>query len=301
MLILGVSSFADEFKDTEGKYLDMMRAGKPIVRYMYELDRSTEEKAHDTYKVFCHVMDPDGTDTITKGPGFLYTHHRGIYIGWMSVGYAKEGQKNMHSDLWHMKDNAVQKHIKFSKQESDANKSVLASQIDWIMSDGTTKCMEEVRTFTVHKDDDAHLLLDFESVLKAVGGDVVLKGDSEHAGFQYRAHQDVADNKGVKGTKFILPEEGIKVKEVRDLPWAAATYELRGNWYNVQMMNHPDNPKDSQCSAYRGYGRFGFFPSASIKNGETLTLKYRIRITTGDNRDMASREVLAEQYNKYIK
>jgi hypothetical protein len=61
---------------------------------------------------------------------------------------------------------------------------------------------------------------------------------------------------------------------------------------------------DSAINGENTFGKSGlslFFPSASIKNGETLTLKYRIRITTGDNRDMASRDVLAEQYNKYIK
>ena len=48
---------ADGFKDTTGKYLDVMQEGKPLVRYMYEFDRSTPEKARETYKVYHHVMD----------------------------------------------------------------------------------------------------------------------------------------------------------------------------------------------------------------------------------------------------
>jgi len=39
---------AEDFKDTGGKHLDIMRDGKPVVRYMYEFDRSTPEKAHET-------------------------------------------------------------------------------------------------------------------------------------------------------------------------------------------------------------------------------------------------------------
>ena len=35
---------ADGFKDTTGKYLDVMQEGKPLVRYMYEFDRSTPKR-----------------------------------------------------------------------------------------------------------------------------------------------------------------------------------------------------------------------------------------------------------------
>jgi hypothetical protein len=283
-----IASADEGFKDTKGKHLDIMHDGKPLVRYRYEFDRSDDQKAHETYKVYHHVMDPNGTDTLTKGSGHLYTHHRGIYIGWNKLTH-----KGQRSDLWHLNSGEAIKHNKVLKQEADKTKSVLSTQIDWIMKDGTTKCIEETRTVTVHHTDaDAHLLLDFDTQLKAIDGDVDLKGDPEHAGFQYRPHQDV------KNVKYTFHKDGIDPKKDKDLPWVAETHEIRGKTYTVQHMVHPDNPKGAVYSAYRDYGRFGSFFQTGIKSGESLDLKYRIRITAGET---PSRDALAAQYEKFVK
>lgn len=287
-LAMTASVFADDnFVDTKGKHLDIMRDGKPIVRYMYEFDRSTPEKALETYKVYYHVMDPEGTDTLTKGTGYKYTHHRGMFIGWNKVSH-----NNIQSDLWHLNSGEAIKHNKILQQEADKNKSILSTQIDWIKNGGKVKCLEEIRTVTVHHTDtDAHVLLDFETELKAIDGDVALKGDSEHAGFQYRAHQDV------NNATFTFHEEGVDPKVDKDLPWVAESYDLRGKKYTIQYMSHPDNPKGAVYSAYRNYGRFGCFIPTVINDSETLKLKYRIRITTGET---PSVEDLAAQYAKFV-
>lgn len=279
---------ADGFKDTKGKYLDVMQEGKPLVRYMYEFDRSTPEKARETYKVYHHVMDSEGTGTITKGAGHKFPHHRAIYIGWNKLSHNGQG-----SDLWHMGGAAVQKHNKILAQEADKAKSVLSTQIDWFMKDGETQCIEEIRTVTVYHTDDAHLLMDFESKLKAIEGDVKLAGDPEHAGFQYRPHQDVVEN---KSAKYLFNKAGIDPKKDKDLPWVAETYDLRGRKYTVQHMNHPDNPTGTIYSAYRDYGRFGCFLETEIKQGETLTLRYRIRITLGET---PSVDEMNTQYSQF--
>ena len=46
-------------------------------------------------------------------------------------------------------------------------------------------------------------------------------------------------------------------------------------------MNHPGNPKDTKISAYRNYGRFGMFPTAKIKAGESATFNYRFLVAEG--------------------
>ncbi|MFT5241185.1 MAG: hypothetical protein ACI9OU_002682 [Candidatus Promineifilaceae bacterium] len=274
------------FSGTAGTHLDIMQGGKPLVRYMYAFDRSSPDAAHKTYKVYHHVMAPDGTNTLTKGPGHKFTHHRGIFIGWNKISH-----NNMQSDLWHLKSGEAIKHNKVLKKEADEKQSVLSTQIDWLMKDGV-KCIEEVRTVTVHHTDkDAYLLLDFETELTAVDGDVVLKGDPEHAGFQYRPHQDV------NAVTYTFHKDGIDPKVVKDLPWVAESNAVGGNKYTVQHMNHPDNPKGAVYSAYRDYGRFGCFIQTSIKDGETLTLKYRLRITTGDTPEA---DVLAAQYGLFM-
>ena len=275
------------FKDTAGKHLDILRDGKPIVRYQYEYN---PEKRLETYKPMHHVMDAEGKDTITKGHGGQFTHHRAIYIGWNRLGH-----QGKNYDLWHMKGEATQVHQEIQKQESNDTQSLLSSKIHWVTA-GEKVAIEEVRTVTVHHGDkDAHLVLDFNTQLKAIDGDVVLKGDPEHSGFQYRPHNEVAEN---KSATFLFHEEGIDPKKVKDLPWVANTHEVRGVSYTVQHMNAPSNPKGWIYSAYRNYGRFGstFYPT--IKDGETLELNYRIRITTGDT---PSREALAKAYAQFSK
>ena len=275
------------FKDTAGEHLDILRDGKPLVRYMYSYDADRRE---ETYKPYHHVMDADGQQTITKGHGGKFTHHRAIYIGWNSLGH-----NGKNSDLWHMKGKAMQLHKEILKQEVNDTESVLATKIHWITDAEQEVAIEEVRSVTIqHDDKDAHLVLDFKSELKAINGDVTLKGDPEHSGFQYRPHNDVTGN---KSSMYTFHAEGADPRKDRNLPWVANTYELRGETYTVQHMNHPDNPEGWIYSAYRDYGRFGSTFYTTIKNGEVLSLNYRIRITTGD---ALSRSVLSKHYATYI-
>jgi hypothetical protein len=190
---------------------------------------------------------------------------------------------------------AAQVHQRFVQQQAGEDQTTVSSVVHWLASDSETVMLEETRTVTVdHTDKEAYLLLDFVSQLKATDGDVILNGDPEHAGCQYRPHDDVSQN---KSARYTFHEAGIDPKKDRDLPWVAEDYLLRDKRWSVQHMNHPDNPEGTVYSAYRDYGRFGAFATATIPDGQTLTLRYRIRITPGET---PSREVLAAQYAKYV-
>src|SRR5207237_3640 len=80
----------------------------------------------ETFKVFHHVYDPSGKFLVTKGPGGLYTHHRGIFYGFRKCTYGKDTV-----DVWHCKGDTHQAH----RDETDHSYGrVLASQrllIDW--------------------------------------------------------------------------------------------------------------------------------------------------------------------------
>ena len=283
-------SAADAIKDHLGKHLDILREGKPLLRYMYDFNQENAETTHNTYKVYHHVLDPKGEQEITKGPGGNYTHHRGIFIG-----FARMGHDGKSYDFWHMKNQCVQVHDKVLMQEDSENSTIVSTLINWNSEPGKT-LIEEVRTVSVLKGDtEAHLLCDWKSQLKAVAGDVLLKGDPEHAGVQYRPHNDVAQN---KSAKYTFHADGIDPKKDKDLPWVAMTYKLGEQTYTVQHMRHPENPADSVYSAYRDYGRFGNYFVAPVADGETLTLHYRFRITLGE---APSREALQKEYDNYLK
>jgi hypothetical protein len=128
-------------------------------------------------------------------------------------------------------------------------------------------------------------------------GDVLLNGDPEHAGFQFRAHNDVANGPAEVKAKYLFHDDGIDPKTDLDLPWVAMSFGLNGTRYCVQHMNHPANPSPTVYSAYRDYGRFGAFAKTEVKAGETLALRYRIRIAEGD---LPAREVCKGHYEAYV-
>ncbi len=287
--ISNVAQAADDYRlvDSKGQHLEIVTpAGKPILRYMYAHDTSSPEIKFNTAKVFAHVMAPDGEATLTKGAGGKYPHHRGIFIGWSKMEHG--GAKH---DLWHVR-NTTQKHQKFLNTKPTVEGASIKSIIHWIGTKGEI-VLEEERTYSVRARDDAHAEIDFTSELRAVNGDVKLNGDPEHAGIQFRPSQKVAVN---GSAKYTFHEAGIDPKKQLDLPWVAATFTIGDQQWTAQHMSHQKNPKGARWSAYRDYGRFGPFTVAEIPDGESLTFRYRFRITAGG---VPERENLAGHYQRY--
>ena len=289
VLSFAVSAFAfaeGGLRDEKGKHLDILNDGKPIARYMYAHDTSSPEQRHVTYKPYIHVFAADGKTLITKGPGGKYTHHRGIFLGWSKLGF-----RGKRYDMWHMKTSEIV-HQKFIEAKAGKDATVVRVQLHWNTPDDEVM-IHEVRTMTFHHSDpDALLLLDFQTVLTAAD-DVDLNGDPEHAGFQYRPHNDVVGN---KSAKYLFFEDGANPKKNKDMPWVAMTYQLGDKKYTVQHMNHAGNPKGTVHSAYRDYGRFGTFAKAKVAKGKSLTLQHRIRVIAGE---APAREALAAEFKKW--
>ena len=275
---------AFEFRDTAGKHLDIALNSKPVTRYMYERDTSDDKTKHNTYKVYNHVFDETGEKFLTKGPGGKFTHHRGIFIG-----FSRTSANGRKYDTWHMKDNN-QIHQKIASKTAGPVLARYTALIGW--NEGEDKpILAEQRTITVYNQgDSAILLLDFHTKLTAVSSDVVLDGDPEHAGCQYRPHDDVAKN---KSAKYMFHEDGVTPQKVKDLPWVALTYKLNDKQYHVQHLSHPSIPKGNRYSAYRDYGRFGAYFKKPIPKGETLELRYRFYVAKGD---MPDRKEMAQRY-----
>ena len=287
------------WKDKEGEYLDLLFGGRKTTRYMYAYDTSTPQRIFETYKPLHHVFDAFGKNLLTNGPdgehgytkGITYPHHRGIFIGWNKLEFG--GQR---FDLWHMK-GVSQVHQKFLEMAAGPVLARSSSLINWNDKGGEAMIAEQRQVTVFGQNEPTVLLLEFQSELKAVRGDVFLDGDPEHAGMQYRAHNDVATGgKEVKAT-YLFHKDGIDAHRDTDLPWAAMSCGLNGRRYSVQHMNHPDNPKQTLYSAYRDYGRFGAFFKKKISIGETLTLRYRILVVEGE---MPKRGELAKKYLEFV-
>ena len=292
-------SEAFSWKDKKGEYLDLLFNSRNVTRYMYAYDKSTPQRTFETYKTFHHVFDAQGENLLTNGPDgvhsytrkITYPHHRGIFIGWNGLEF--EGKRY---DFWHM-GGAAQKHQKFLQQTAGPVLAKSTSLIHWIDNNAQTIIAEQREVTVFRQSDPTILLLDFCTELKAVGGDVLLNGDPEHAGMQYRPHNDVASgSKDVKAA-YLFHKDGINPKKDKDLPWAAMSYGLNDRRYSVLYMDHPDNPKPTIYSAYRDYGRFGAFFKQKINAGQTLTLNYCIWVVEGK---MPERQVLAGKYSAFV-
>ena len=277
-----------------GEHIDVLYQDRVVLRLITGNDTSDEKAAHETYKVYAHLMDPSDPDnqrTLTKGPGSKYTHHRGIFIGFCNTNVAGVGGV----DTWGMKDGARQQFGKIVEQEVGDDKATLTVTVDWVKGD--QPLVGEERTFVVHKPEkNGAVLIDMISKITATEGDTALKGNAEHAGLHYRAHEDVVQN---KSAKYLFPE-GAKPGNggTKDMPWAAMTYQTHGNEFYVQHMSHPSLPKGNIYSAYRDYGRFGAFFVEELAKGETATFKVRFYVSPGTFPEDAL-EAMNARYDTY--
>ena len=294
------------WRDEAGKHLDLMFDGRPVTRYMYAYEPSDKNQRFKTAKPFHHVFDPTGQKLITSHGGQPYPHHRGIFIGWNKFTF--EGKRY---DLWHVR-KAAQVHQNSLCQIAGPVLARSTALVHWNDTKGEALVAEERETTVFRQTAPVMMLMRFRSRLTPIRGDVLLDGDPEHGGCQYRPHPQVAaTNKQIakeakeakkKGEKvaphpdrttYLFHKEGINPRKDLDLPWVGMSYVLDGQRYSVQHLNHPGNPKKTRYSAYRDYGRFGAFFKKEIKAGETLELRYGFCVVAGG---MPGRDGSAQRY-----
>ena len=272
---------------------------QPVIRYMHAYDTSSDKRAHETYKVFHHVFGPGSKTIITKGPHGKYTHHRGLYVGWNKTGF--EGKS---LDFWHCTKGAHQRHAKFLELKDGAQSGIMTAEIHWNDSDGKPVIVEQ-RTVAVSRDADTKgWQIDWSTVLNSQRGDITLNGDRQHAGFQFRAAQPVAESNGgtyLRPANVPQQEAAIQVGDKGnppahiDLGWFAMSYELDGQRYNVEYFDNPGLPKPSLYSE-RPYGRFGTFFKTTLKADQPLEMRYRVVVSAGDKPAVADIQKRADRF-----
>ena len=287
--ILFLFAYADQpisfiWIDKPGKYTDLMFGQRPLVRYVYErMDPTDRER---TYKPFHHVYKCDGQGFLTKGPGGKFTHHRGIYFGFSKCSFVDKEGKEHDIDTWHCK-RAYQTHEKIIRSHSDLKSASQSVEIAWRLDDGTIFAKEERSlSFSLRPDDS--LQIDFGSTLSTDHDPLVLDGDPQHAGFQFRASNEVASSTA-KQTYYVRPKEGRDDmgktknwpgdKDMTNLPWKAQSVMVGDQRHFTLYLDHPDNPKPSYYSE-RDYGRFGSYFKTQAKPGNPVRIKYRLIIGT---------------------
>ena len=279
------------FVDGDG-YRELLYGDTPIYRYVSKYDPADRE---NTFKPFHHLYGMHGEGFITKGPGGLYTHHRGMFFGF----------KTQYGDFWHCKD-VTQQHQKYlpDREHVDAKSATCAAVVDWVDKDGKA-VVRETREVTVTRPSDDQEILDWTFTLESLRGEIDLGGDPQHAGFHFRADNEVsgADQKaGKTGTATYLRQEGAKFTkndEWLDTNWVACSFKVKDNPYVVVHMDHPDNPRPITYST-RSYGRFGSFMPMKVTEGKPLKLKYRIVLLEGKTHANPQVADIEKMYQAYV-
>lgn len=291
----GTASAQFTWTDTEGKHLELTHQKRPLARYVYEpIDESSPERREETYKPFCHLYSNHWKHEgklLTKGPGGKFPHHRGVFYGFSKISYTDgDGVLHRNVDTWHCR-KAHQIHRRFTDQGVDAKGAWFTSEIDWIGDNGKAFATE-ARTMRFSLD-DRDLVVDFESSLAAKVTALRLDGDPQHAGFHFRAHNDVHD-KTQNATYYIRPGTGVGKPGVainwsdkndteltRDLPWKAMCFSLDDTLNTVVYLDHPENPKPARASE-RQYGRFGTYFATDLSPKKPLLVRYRLVVHPGE-------------------
>jgi hypothetical protein len=282
--------------------VDLLYDGSPVLRYMYAFDRSTPQRAQETFKVYHHVFGPGTQDLITNGPNGLYPHHRGLFVGWRRTIY--DGGE---IDSWHCIKGAHQRHARFVEKGSDAHTGFMTAEIMW--NDGKEKpVIDETRSVRVTNVGSSAgppaWQIDWTTRLVSQRGKIELTGDRQHAGFQFRAAASVAKTNSatfIRPKNFPEQSKAVEVDDRKDpdkfvnLGWDAMTYEINGKRYTVTYFEDPALPKPSKFSE-RPYGRFGAFFETILTPGRPLTLRYRLIVTAGSPPDRAT---IQAEYDRF--
>ncbi len=278
-------SFA--WDNQEGKHAELRFGERPVLRYMYEaIDNSTPERRGETFKVYHHVYDPRGKRLVTKGAGGLFPHHRGLFYGFNKITY-EDGGMQRAADVWHCNKGEWQSHEGFLAAESGPILGRHRLLIAWHGQDGKVFAKEQ-RELTAFNSPEG-ILIEFASRLETSLAAVRLDGDPQHAGFQFRASQDVPD-KTKDQTYYVRPDGQDKPGSFRNwpqnkdhvnLPWNSLCFVLDGKRFTCCYLDRPQNPKESRFSE-RDYGRFGSYFEYDLLPHKPLEVDYRVWLKEGE-------------------
>jgi hypothetical protein len=278
-----------ESNPAKGVGTELRLGQQPVLGLMAKAyDDSSPEARDESYKIFHHLWMPGLVDPITKGAGGLFPHHRGLFVGWNRIGVTQNGSV-AEVDTWHAK-KAHQELVRETSREAGPVYGRQVLVVDWINEavQPPQPFIRETRELVVVPIGDQRLV-QFSTRLESLAGEISLAGDPQHAGFQFRASQHVADVS--KDQTYYLRPDGIdRPGSFRNwpdqathvnLPFHAMSFVIDGQRLTCARLEHPSNPGEARFSE-RDYGRFGSYFEHRLTADKPLELRYQLRVTPGE-------------------
>jgi hypothetical protein len=274
-------------------YADLLHGDAPVYRHV--TPAFDPGKHEQTFKTFHHLYGFHGEGTLTKGPGGLYTHHRGLFLGWAK---AKVGSHLM--DSWHGTNGSSSRHVKYlpEREVAGPDSARRASVTEWTEKDGTV-IVRDTREVAARFPAEGRLVLDWRITIASATSDTVfLDGDPQHAGFQFRADTTI------KTFTYLGPADKTGTGDVWNMKdansWAVNMFSLKDHGYAVMQMDHPKNPRPVVVS-HRDYGRFGHYFTAKVPPNKPLTLYFRTLVLDTDRHGVPTQAQAQALYDAYAK
>ena len=185
-------------------------------------------------------------------------------------------------------------HKEYLKVEAAGSAATIATRNDWVGPKGN-KILEDETTM-VFRDLGEARAIDFKITLKATAGDVKF-GETKEGSFGVRVPTEMdVDHKPTGGK--IVSSEGATDKDAwgKRAAWVDYSGMVGGEHLGVAVLNHPSSFRFPTRWHVRTYGLFAANPfgstsfekdtkdesGATIKNGESITLSYRVIFHKGD-------------------
>ena len=269
----------------------------------------------ETFKPYHHVFDPaTGTVLLTKGAEGThadYPHHHGVFYGFRRLTYDDDEK----CDIWHCPA-AYQQHTAFLASEAGPVLGRQLVAIDWVAEPSLADPINhyaakpgapnvtfanEKREVTVYNVPGG-TLFEFASNFDALKPPVHFDGDPQHAGFHFRANNEVMtktktqtyylrpDGKGPLTTHADKGEQGDETRnwdskgkdpKTINLPWDAVSFVVGGKRYTVAYLDNSQNPKPSRGSE-RSYARIGSYFVTDATKDKPVDVKYRLWAQDGE-------------------
>lgn len=267
----------------------LSKAGQSVLELQGQtFDASSPENRDATYKVFHHLYMPNLDRPITKGVGGLYPHHRGMFYGFNKIRLT-QNQIAAEIDTWHARQ-AHQAWVDIMLAEAGPVFGRHVVKINWVneaVQPPETFAVEE-REMVVYDTNDQRVVR-FASRLRCEVETLSLKGDPQHAGFQFRAAQEVAE--ATKSQTYYIRPDGIdqagsfrnwpEQSEHVNLPFHAMSFVVQGQRLTCVRADRSQNPRPARFSE-RDYGRFGCYFESELTRGQTLDVNYQLQVIPGE-------------------
>ncbi len=245
---------------------------------------------HEKYPFFYPVNGPSKA-SVTSMRNANYPHHSSLFFGCDRVNGGNYWQEGLErGQIVSLRADIV---------ETGGEKVVIENENIW-KRPGAMSPIKDFRTITVTAPSKDMYQIDFDITMEMLLDVTINK--TNHSLFSGRMDPDLAVTNG--GTMVNAEgETGEKGTFGKRSAWMDYHGERMGKMEGMAILQHPSNEWFPAPWFTRDYGFFSPTPmywpenekNTILKKGETITLRYRVLVHTGDHKEAK----IAEQFEKY--